>query len=503
MNLPHVLKDQLLSTIGPAPKEVTHINYDSRKITNNGCFVCIKGDNTDGHLFIEKAVFQGAVQIIGDNQEVMIENAKRYSDVQFILVREPKKALALYSSYLQSHAHKQMSLIGVTGTFGKTTITAYIRNLLNGAGIKTGSIGTAGVWDHKSSLSLHRSTPTTPESSDLHAHLKRMRNRDISCVVMEATSIGLDQERLFGLHFDIAVHSNLHPEHLDYHGTFEQYKQAKLRLFEQANVAVVNIDDEGMSKDILSTFKGELWTYGIHHNATVQAENLKATQNGSSFDLLIKDEKHHIFIPVLGTHNIYNFLASLCVCLAKGFTIQEISPLFHKLEGPPGRLQLIPEFPDRKMIFDFSHTPVALENLLKTIKPIPYKRLIIMITGIGIREKSLRAPIAKAVEGRADEIIVTADHPGDEDPVVVVNDVIAGFETTTKNVHPVPNRGEAIKKAMGLAKEGDLILITGLCMEEFQIIKGKKVPYHDYDHVKEFLHSSKPQEYLREVSVYK
>ncbi|WP_280771580.1 UDP-N-acetylmuramoyl-L-alanyl-D-glutamate--2,6-diaminopimelate ligase [Salipaludibacillus daqingensis] len=500
MNLPQILKEQLLSTIGPATKEVTHINYDSRKITNKGCFVCIKGDNTDGHLYIEKAVLQGAVQIIGDQQDVLIENAKRYSDVQFILVREPKKALALYSSYLQSHAHKEMSLIGVTGTYGKTTITAYIRNLLNGSGIKTGSIGTAGVWDHRSSLSLHRSTPTTPESSDLHAYLRRMRKRDISSVVMETTSIGLDQERLYGLHFDIAVHSNLKPEHLDYHGTFDQYKKAKLRLFDHANVAVVNTDDEGMSKDILSTFKGEIWTYGIHHTATVQAKNLKATENGSSFDLLIKDQLYDVFIPALGTHNIYNFLASLCVCLAKGLTIKEILPLFHKLEGPPGRLELIPEFPKRKMIFDFSHTPYALDNLLETIKPIPYKRLIIMITGIGIREKSLRAPIAKAVEGRADEIVVTADHPGDEDPLVIVNDVIAGFETTTENVHPVTNRGEAIKKAMGLTKEGDLILITGLCMEEFQIIKGKKVPYHDYDHVKEFLDSSDSQKYFQETS---
>ena len=496
MNLSRILKEQLLSTIGPAPKEVTHINYDSRKITKNGCFVCIKGDNTDGHLYIKKAVLQGAVQIIGEKQDVMKENAKRYSDVQFILVREPKKALAIYSSFLQSDAHKEMFLIGLTGTYGKTTITAYIRYLLNGSGIKTGSIGTSGVWDHKSSLSLHRSTPTTPESSDLHAHLRRMRKKDISSVVMEATSIGLDQERLYGLCFDIAVHSNLQPEHLDYHGTFDQYKKAKLRLFEHANVAVVNIDDDGMSKDIISTFKGELWTYGIHHNATVQAKNLKATQNGSSFDLLIKDQQYHTFIPVLGTHNIYNFLASVCVCLAKGLTIKEILPLFHKLEGPPGRLELIPEFPNRKMIFDFSHTPNALDNLLKTIKPIPYKRLIIMITGIGIREKSLRAPIAKAVEGRADEIVVTADHPGDEDPLVIVNDVIAGFENTTANVHPVTNRGEAIKKAMELTQEGDLILITGLCMEDFQIIKGKKVPYHDYDHVKEFLDSSTPNTYL-------
>ncbi|WP_100372294.1 UDP-N-acetylmuramoyl-L-alanyl-D-glutamate--2,6-diaminopimelate ligase [Bacillus sp. FJAT-45037] len=503
MNISQILKGQVLSTFGPAPKEVTHINYDSRKITNHGCFVCIKGDNTDGHLYIEKAVLQGAVQIIGNDQDVMIENAKRYSDVQFILVKEPKKALAIYSSYLQSHAHKQMSLIGVTGTFGKTTITAYIRNLLNGLGIKTGSIGTAGVWDHESSLSIHKSTPTTPESSDLHAYIKLMRERNISSVVMEATSIGLDQERLFGIDFDIAVHSNLHPEHLDYHGTFEQYKKAKLSLFEQANVAVVNTDDEGMSKDIISMFEGDLWTYGILHNATIQAKNLEATSEGSYFDLLIKDQQYHIFLPVLGTHNIYNFLASLCVCLAKGVTLKELYPLFLKLEGPPGRLQLISEFTNRKMIFDFSHTPSALDNLLKTIKPIPYKRLIIMITGIGIREKSLRAPIAKAVEGRADEIVVTADHPGDEDPLVIVNDVIAGFETTTENVHPVTNRGDAIKKAMGLTQEGDLILITGLCMEEFQIINGKKVPYYDYDHVKEFLDSNNPQKHLQINSVCK
>ncbi|WP_161524654.1 UDP-N-acetylmuramoyl-L-alanyl-D-glutamate--2,6-diaminopimelate ligase [Alteribacter lacisalsi] len=491
MNANTILKSQLVSAHGSAPKKVTHINYDSRKVNTNGCFVCISGKSTDGHKFIEMAISQGCVQIIGDQQDSLLEHAERSPHVQFLHVKDSKKALALYSSHLHQHVHKSMRLIGVTGTHGKTTITAYIRSLLNGAGIKTGSIGTAGVWDHQKMLPLDKSTPTTPESSDLHAYLSLMKKKDISSVVMEATSIGIDQERLYGLHFDIAVHSNLYPEHLDYHETFENYKKAKLSLFEKAGTSVVNIDDAGMSKDIISVFKGTLWTYGLSDDADVHAKNITFSKRGCCVDLIVKGRLFSVFLPILGVHNVYNFLASVCVCLAKGMTIGDLLPLFQKLEGPPGRLQLIPEFANRTMIFDFAHTPLALEQLFKTVEPLSYNRLILMITGIGIREKSLRAPIAKAAEGRADEIVVTADHPGEELPIDIVNDVLDGFETIGPQIHPVPNRGEAIKKAMGLTEEGDLLLITGICMENFQIVKGRKVPYYDYDHVKAFLNSSR------------
>ncbi|QKS69911.1 UDP-N-acetylmuramoyl-L-alanyl-D-glutamate--2,6-diaminopimelate ligase [Paenalkalicoccus suaedae] len=489
MNLINILQDQYVSSRGPAPNLITHIHYDSRKVSQNGCFVCISGDNTDGHLFIDTAVQKGAIQIIGDNEHVINEQAAKYPFVQFVLVKNPKKSLALYSSHLHDHAHKDMSLIGVTGTQGKTTITAYTRYLLNGSGIKTGSIGTAGIWDNTKSLSLHKSTPTTPESSDLHSYLATMLTQDISTCVMEATSIGLDQERLHGLHFDIAVHSNLYPEHLDYHGTFEEYKRAKLRLFDGADVAIVNKDDDGMARDIITSFDGRIWTYAIENHAKVRATDIEVTTEGTYFTLHIQKDTHPVFIPVLGIHNVYNFLASLCTCLAKGISLHTLLPLFETLEGPPGRLQVVSELDDRHMIFDFSHTPAALENLLETVKPLPRNRLILMVTGIGIREKELRAPIAAAVEGKADEIVVTSDHPGDEEPEDVVRDVLDGFTEVSPHIHPVPQRGDAIKKAMELAEAGDLILITGICMEDFQIVKGEKVPYHDYDHVKDFLAS--------------
>ncbi|MFC4735234.1 UDP-N-acetylmuramoyl-L-alanyl-D-glutamate--2,6-diaminopimelate ligase [Bacillus daqingensis] len=486
MNLYPILHHQIITQTGPEPNGITHISYDSRTIGNQGCFICIRGEQSDGHRFIDMAVNQGAVQVIGDDEEALHEHALRHPHVQFILVQEPKKAMALYAAHLEEDPHHELSLIGVTGTQGKTTITAYVRSLLNRSGIKTGSIGTAGVWDHEKPLPLPKSTPTTPESADLFDYLSRMRQKQITSVVMEATSIGLDQDRLHGLHFDVAVHSNLSPEHLDYHETFEAYKQAKLRLFDHAETAVVNVDDDGMSQDILDAFTGPVWTYGMNREADVKAENLRYTKQGSHLDLIVDGVSHDVFLPVFGLHNVYNAIAAITVCLAKGLGLRHLLTRLSSLEGPPGRLQLIPEVSDRLMLFDFAHTPQTLTNLFHTIKPLRYKRLIVMVTGIGIREKSLRAPIAEAVEGRADEIVVTADHPGNETAEAVVADVMAGFRST-KNVHPVAYRGEAIQKAMSLSSEGDLVLITGICMEDFRIINGEKQPYYDYDYVRDFL----------------
>ncbi|CAM3929387.1 UDP-N-acetylmuramoyl-L-alanyl-D-glutamate--2,6-diaminopimelate ligase [Alkalicoccus chagannorensis] len=489
MNPYLILKEQTIAFTGSIPERVTHVHYDSRHIGQDGCFVCIKGVQTDGHLFIDAAASQGAVQIIGDNKELLDSYATRYPYIQFILVYNAKQALAHYAAVLEDNPHHSLSLVGVTGTQGKTTITAYTRFLLNAAGIRTGSIGTAGVWDDSSMLPLPKSTPTTPESSDLYAYLRRMKDTGLSTVVMEATSIGLDQERLYGLHFDTAVHSNFSPEHLDYHKTMEHYRQSKLRLFDHAEKAVVNRDDDGMAEEILSSFEGELWTYGLHADVDISAHHIQVDERGSRLNLKVKDRTFAVALPIFGMHNIYNFLAAVGVCMTKGLAVEDILSSFSDLEGPPGRLQLIPELEDRIVLFDFAHTPKTLENLIETVSPLPSRRIIMMVSGIGIREKILRAPIATSVEGRADEIVVTADHPGEEEPEDVVADVLEGFHST-ESVHAVPDRGLAVKKALSLSQPGDLVLLTGICMEDFRIVKGRKEPYYDYDHVMEYVNSS-------------
>ncbi|WP_099302747.1 UDP-N-acetylmuramoyl-L-alanyl-D-glutamate--2,6-diaminopimelate ligase [Bacillus sp. Marseille-P3800] len=479
--------ENILFIIGPIPSSIKSLAYDSRKVTSSGCFVCIKGQQTDGHDYIQAAIDHGASVIIGTNKEILLEYYYKRPDLTFVLVRNSKKALAQFASTFYKDAHKHTHLIGVTGTNGKTTITAYIRSLLNALGTSTGSIGTAGVWDQHEEITFERSTPTTPESADLHEIFSHLHQKGTTHTVMEATSIALHQERLHGLQFDVAVHSNLSPEHLDYHETMDNYREAKMMLFNQASKAVVNIDDDGMAPDILKSFEGELWTYGLEPDADVFAENIRILESGTAFDLRFQGKTYSVSVPIYGMHNLSNVLAAFTTCLAQGHLPEEIIRACPYIEGPPGRFQIIQAYTGRQMILDFAHTPLSLKTLFKSVESFTYNRMILVITGIGIREPELRPGIARAVEGIADEIIVTVDHPGDENPEQVMNDVVAGFSDKPTHLHLEAKRGKAIHKAMSRACEGDLILITGICMESFQIIQGRRVPYNDLEEIHSYL----------------
>lgn len=445
--------DNIVFIVGPKPAPITALTYDSRKVEKDGCFVCIDGHQSDGHLFIESAIHNGAHVIIGSKKNILMDWYYKRPDLTFVLVRDTKKALARYATTFYQNVHEKMSLIGVTGTNGKTTITAYIRSLLNALGNPTGSIGTAGVWDQQQKLEFNKSTPTTPESSDLHSIFSHLYEKKASHVVMEATSIALDQERLHGIQFDLAVHSNLWPEHLDFHHTMEDYKKAKLRLFQHADIAVVNNDDDGMAPDIIRMFEGELWTYGMERDADVRARNMKSVAAGTSFDLLVDGKVHSVIVPIFGNHNVANFLAAVTTCLAQGHGIENILRVLPLIQGPPGRFQVVNNYPDRQLVLDFAHSPRALETLFETIEPFSYNRIILLITGIGIRERHLRPEIAQAVEGKADAYVVTVDHPGDEDPEIVMADVVSGFTEVPANLHLEAKRGQAIQKAMSLAEK--------------------------------------------------
>lgn len=479
--------ENILFIVGPAPTSINHLAYDSRKVKHDGCFVCINGLHTDGHDYIPAAINNGARVIIGTNKDLLLQNYYHRPDLTFVLVRNSKKALAQFASVFYKESHKNTHLIGVTGTNGKTTITAYIRSLLNTLGTSTGSIGTAGVWDQHEEFNFERSTPTTPESADLHEIFSHLDQRGTSHVVMEATSIALHQERLHGLEFDIAVHSNLSPEHLDYHHNMDNYREAKMMLFNQATKAVINKDDGGMAPDILQSFKGERWTYGLESRADVSAENIHTLATGTTFDLTIHGKVYHVSAPIYGRHNLSNLLAAVTTCLAKGHLPQEIIRACRHIEGPPGRFQVMRQYPGRQIVLDFAHTPLSLKNLFSTIESFTFNRMILVITGIGIREPELRPDIARAVEGIADEIIVTVDHPGYEDPQQVIRDVVSGFTKTPRHLHLEAERGKAIHKAMSRAREGDLVLITGICMESFQIIQGRRVPYNDLEEIQSYL----------------
>ncbi|WP_240628765.1 Mur ligase family protein [Bacillus salacetis] len=458
---------------------------ESRKMP----FVCISGENHDGHSFLEDAIQNGAAVLAGENAEVLETASKKHTDRTFLLVDDARAFLARLSILFYKKTHEKLMTIGVTGTNGKTTVTAYVKSLMTLLGTPTGSIGTTGIISSTGKINLKKSTPTTPESSDLHYIFNQFHERGDTAAAMEVSSVATEQKRVEGIEFDIAIHTNLSPEHLEFHKTFENYKKAKLKLFKQAKKAVVNIDDDGMAKDILDIYSNDVLTYSLdkHSGADVTASNLRTIGHETFFELKVQNESYIVRAPVIGDYNVANVLSAICTALHAGYTIDQILLALPSLEGPEGRFELLTEYGNRKILLDYAHTPAALDNLLREVKKLEYNRLIVLITGIGIRDKSKMPLMAETVEGKADEIVVSVDHPDFNDPGEIIGHVLEGFTNpSAENIYTERTRSEGVLSALALSDENDLILLTSGCINEAQIVEGKEIPHSDKDLIRSY-----------------
>ncbi|MGV2941637.1 UDP-N-acetylmuramoyl-L-alanyl-D-glutamate--2,6-diaminopimelate ligase [Mesobacillus sp. LC4] len=474
---------------GKTDQEVSAICYDSRKVTKESMFVCMSGENHDGHLYIKEAVERGAAVIVGENTERLEEGSQQYPEVTFILTENARSFLANISIIFHGRVHEKIQTVGVTGTNGKTTVAAYVKSLMTNLGMPSGYIGTIGMFTSKGRIEFSQTTPTTPESIDLHSIFNQMHLQGDELASMEVTSVAIEQKRVEGIVFDVAIHTNLTPEHLEFHQTFENYRKAKLKLFRQAKQAVVNMDDEGMSAEILEIFNGPVLTYSLDKNAKadVKASNLKMSAAGTVFEMVVRGESYIVRAPVFGNYNVANLLAAVCTALHSGFTVQEILPAITMLESPEGRLEVLQEYGNRNIILDYAHTPPALKNLIKEVKKMPHRRLIVMIAGIGIRDWEKMPQMAQAIEGEADEIVVSVDHPGFHDPEDIINKVLSGFKNPRAgNIHRAPTRHEGVLAALNLSREQDLIVLTSGCINGAQLVKGERIPHSDKDIIQNY-----------------
>lgn len=315
--------------------------------------------------------------------------SKQYPNHTFLYVENVRVAVAKLAIIFHDFRYKDLFTVGITGTNGKTTVAAYVRLLLNNLGLPTGSIGTTGVWTSKGKMDFVQSTPTTPESSDIHDIYDQLYSLGDKAVAMEVSSIAIEQKRVEGILFDIGVHTNLSPEHIKYHKTFANYKSAKLKLFDQVKTAVVIVDDLEMATDILDTCRGNIFTYSLLNetNADVVATNIKVNDNGSLIDLKIMGGRFNVRTPVFGAYNVANLLAAVCVALEAGFSVKEIVQALSHIENPEGRFEFIQGgTAGRKVILDYAHTPVALNSLLSEVHKLTFNHLVVMIAGIGIRD---------------------------------------------------------------------------------------------------------------------
>ncbi len=482
----------VIKQFGPEKSEVSSIEYNSTQAVKGCAFFCVPGDSTDGHLYISEAIVNGATTIVGSNENIMTEYAVQHPNLSFVLVANVRTALAYMSDFFYRSPQEKLIKVGVTGTNGKTTTATYVYDLFNLLGISCGFIGTTGILGANGKIPFYKSTPTTPISSDIHKIFEKFVTEDDRAVSMEVSSIALDQKRVEGIHFDVAIHTNISEEHLEYHKTFEHYLQSKLLLFKQAKATVVNIDDEGMAEEILEVISYPYLTYSsqLNSGADLIWTACESSDTGLKFDLCYQGKRWPVHVPLYGEYNAANLTAAIGAALLSGVEIKAILAVLPKMSQVEGRFQVIRGPQNRKVILDYAHTPVALSAVLHEVKKLSHKRLIALIAGIGIRDFSKMPKMAKAAEGKADVLVVTVDHPGDNEPDTVIDAVLKGFTVPYKQqVVTATSRREAVLAALQESGPDDLILLSSGSINGAQIVKGEYIPHSDEAIIEEFFSS--------------
>ncbi len=451
---------------------VKGITSDSRKVKPGYIFVAIRGKTFDGHEFIREAEENGAIGFVVERE---VKTGKPY-----VIVENAREYMAIISKKFYKPFIKDLKIIGITGTNGKTTTAYFTQQILNNAKIKTANFGTV-VYD-----TLNKKYPalrTTPESADIYEFLKESRENGANAVVMEVSSAGLKEKRVDTLDFYAAVFTNFSREHLEYHPTMEDYFNSKKKLFTKLNpkYGIFNIDCEASLK-ILGDYKGTSITFGLE-KGDLRGYILK----DSLRELVIRVEgkMEGIYnIPVGLRFNAYNFLAALSVAHVMGLSPDEIYT--ENLKTPPGRMEHVKNSKGLLIFVDYAHTKEAIEKLLVSVKPYVKGRLIIVFGAGGDRDPGKRPLMGRAATRYADISIITSDNPRSEDPEKIIQDILKGITGDNRYIVE-PDRKKAIKMAISLMEKEDVLIIAGKGHETYQEIKGKKYPFDDRKIAKEIV----------------
>ncbi len=448
---------------GNADVEITSVECDSRKVTKGSAFVCIKGYETDGHIYAKECAEKGASVIIAeDNVEV---------SCPVIKVKNTRKVLATVCSRFHGEPSKEFKLVGITGTNGKTTTTYLIKTILESVGKKVGLIGTNQNLIGNEVLPTER---TTPDAFTLQKIFRQMADAKCDVVVMEVSSHALYLDRVFDCDFDVGVFTNITQDHLDFHKTMENYLMAKAKLFTMCRNGVVNYDDI-KSEYILHNSTCPIMTFGIEEDADIKAENIILGAKGVEFNAMRMNFK----LGVPGKFSVYNALAAIGACKALGVTNEEISKGLEKAEGVRGRAQVVDLGYDFTVIIDYAHTPDGIENILSTVRGFAKGRVVILFGCGGDRDNKKRPVMGEVASRLADFCIVTSDNPRTEEPAEIIRQVLAGV----KGEHIViENRREAIEYAVRNAKKDDVIVLAGKGHETYQTI-GKTNIHFDEEEI--------------------
>lgn len=465
MKLRELIKNlSIIEMNADAELEISGVSYDSRKTEKGDMFVAIRGFEADGHKFIPKAVENGAAVILCEE--------KPSCDIPYVLVSDSRYGLAIVSRDFFGDPASEMTMIGITGTSGKTSSSYLIKHMLESKlDAKVGLIGTNGNMIGDEFLHTEH---TTPESYELHKLFRHMADSGCTHVVMEVSSHSLTLERVAGIHFDVALYTNLSQDHLDFHGTMEEYAAAKRKLFSMCSLGCFNLDDAwaDFMRDGASC---RTMTFSTEKNeADLVAKDIRLTADGVRFASVSGDEISMTKLGIPGMFSVYNALGTMSVGLALGLSLADCSDAMSSAKGVKGRLEIVPTGRDFSVLIDYSHKPDALEKVLKTLKPVTRGRLIALFGCGGDRDKLKRPIMGRIAADNADLVVVTSDNPRTEDPDEIIREIVAGMKDKRTPTKVICDRREAIAWAIDNAAPGDVLLLAGKGHEDYQVVGHEK-----------------------------
>ncbi len=473
---------QLLSVLpvkkitGTLPEMVSDLEVDSRAVNPGGVFVCITGFTVDGHAYVQQAVNNGA-RVIVSSKPVDVDLEK----VAVVTVDDTSRAIGLLAPCYYGYPSKKMTMIGVTGTNGKTSVTGIIHSILQAANEKSAVSGTIGF---NLNGTLYETENTTGDALATQGLIAQAANEGCQTMAMEVSSHGLVEGRLAGTEFDVAVFTNLTHDHLDFHGTMENYGEAKALLFSQLGqdlterkFAVVNADDPWHER-LMEKTSYPVLTFGIHHEAVFRAKNLILEADQTSFTLVAPDGEFKVKMKLIGEFSVSNALAATAALYAKGMSTVDVVKYLAQIEPIAGRMQKVETALPLTMYVDYAHTADAIQKAIEAVMPYKTNKLIFVI-GTGGNRDRVKRPIMAKEASVADYVVLTTDDPRDEPYETILSELEAGM--THKQYACIGDRVEAVKHAVSVAEEGDIIIFAGKGHEDFQIIGRKKLPHSDAD----------------------
>ncbi len=465
--------------------EITGIQVDSRQVRPGDLFVALVGRQTDGHRFLNEALARGAAALLVSDAHALPPNAPAWA-----VVDDTREALWQIAQRFYGDPSRTMTVVGVTGTNGKTTTTHYLQQVFLAAGEPCLLMGTLGAYlatPDGERISLGGAMDfTTPEVFQIQALLSEAQGRGVKFAVMEVSSHALDQKRADGIHFTAGVFTNLTQDHLDYHGTMEAYAQAKLRLFTDLALggpeparSVINIDAE-WGPWFAERARGELWTFGTQEHARVRALEVDYRAEGIRFRVLSGSDDFEIFTSLRAPYNLHNALGAVACALSLGIPVPAIQQGIACLSRVPGRFERVPIKAPFEVYVDFAHTPDALERVLRTARQLNPSRLTVLFGCGGDRDPLKRPKMGAIAAQLADRVVLTSDNPRTEDPMQILHQILAGIpESERARVVVEPDRQRAIEMTLADAQPGEIVLLAGKGHEEYQIIGTTRYPFSD------------------------